>query len=43
MERYAVIKMRLFEVFDEHERIAEDFVDVLTAEQVERHVETLDL
>ena len=43
VERYAVVKMWLFEVFDEYERIAEAFDDVLTPEQVERHVETLDL
>jgi hypothetical protein len=43
VERYAIIKMRLFEIFDEFERIASDLDEVLSAEQVERQVEALDL
>lgn len=43
VERYAVIKMRLFEIFDEFERISDDLDEVLTAEQVGRQVEALDL
>ena len=43
VERYAVIKMRLFEIFDEYERISADLDSVLSVEQVERQVEALDL
>ena len=43
VERYAVVKMQLFETFDEFERISQDLVRRLTAEQVERQVAALDL
>ena len=43
VERYAVIKMRLFEIFDEYERISGDLDSVLSVNQVERQVEALDL
>lgn len=43
VERYAVVKMRLFEIFDEFERIAQDLRERLTPEQVARQVEALDL
>ena len=43
VEHYAIVKMRLFEIFDESEHVSEDLVEVLTAEQVERQIETLDL
>ena len=43
VERYAVVKMRLFEVFDESAHLRADLVDTLTAAQVERQVEALDL
>ncbi len=43
VERYAIIKMRLFEILDEFERISSDLDEVLTPEQVERQVEALDL
>lgn len=43
VERYAIIKMRLFEIFDEAAHITSHLAESLTAEQVRRHVETLDL
>lgn len=43
VERYAVVKMRLFEIFDEASHITSHLAESLTAEQVRRHVETLDL
>lgn len=43
VERYAVVKMRLFEIFDEAARIREDLVERLSAGDVERQVEALDL
>lgn len=43
VERYAVVKMRLFEVFDEASHITSHLAESLTAEQVRRHVEALDL
>lgn len=43
VERYAVIKMRLFEIFDEYERISGDLDSVLSVNHVERQVEALDL
>lgn len=43
VERYAVIKMRLFEIFDEASHITSHLAESLTAEQVRRHVEALDL
>lgn len=43
VEHYAIVKMRLFEIFDESAHISKDLVEVLTAEQVERQIETLDL
>ena len=43
VEHYAVIKMRLFEIFDEHPHIKENMDEQLTTEQVSRHIETLDL
>lgn len=42
-ERYAVIKMRLFEIFDETPLVNAPLADTLTAEQVRRHVEALGL
>ncbi len=43
VERYAVVKMRLFEVFDESAHIREDFVGLLTTSDVDQQVEALDL
>lgn len=43
VERYAVVKMRLFEIFDEAAHITSHLAESLTAEQVGRHVEALDL
>ena len=43
VERYAVVKMRLFEIFDESEYIRGRLEAELSTEQVERHVEALDL
>lgn len=43
VERYAVVKMRLFEVFDESTHIREDFVGLLTTSDVDQQVEALDL
>ncbi len=43
VERYAVVKMRLFEILDESARIRADRVELLAAEHVQRQVEALDL
>ena len=43
VERYAVVKMRLFEIFDESEHICGRLEAQLNADQVGRHVEALDL
>lgn len=43
VERYAVVKMRLFEIFDEASHITSHLAESLTVEQVRRHVEALDL
>ncbi len=43
VERYAVVKMQLFAIFDESEHIKDDGEWLLTAGQVERHVAELDL
>ncbi len=43
VERYAIVKMRLFEVFDESERLSADLVGNLTADQVGHQAEVLDL
>ena len=43
VERYAVVKMQLFAIFDESEHIRDDGEWLLTAGQVERHVAELDL
>ena len=43
VERYAVVKMRLFEIFDEASHITSHLAESLTAAQVRRHVEALDL
>ncbi len=43
VERYAVIKMQLFEIFDEVPHLNETLDETLDDDQVERHVETLDL
>lgn len=43
VERYAVVKMRLFEILDESEHIRGRLEARLNADQVERHVEALDL
>ncbi len=43
VERYAVVKMCLFALFDTSEHIREDLVDLLTAEDVIEQVEALDL
>lgn len=43
VERYAVVKMRLFEIFDEAAHITSHVAESLTAEQVHQHVEALDL
>lgn len=43
VERYAIIKMRLFEIFDEASHITSHLAESLTEEQVRRHVEALDL
>lgn len=43
VERYAIVKMQLFAIFDESEHIQSDDEWRLTAEQVERHVADLDL
>lgn len=43
VERYAVVKMRLFEIFDRSEHIREHLEAQLNADQVGRHVEALDL
>lgn len=42
-ERYAIVKMRLFEIFDESGRIDADVKAGLSPEQVARQIETLDL
>ena len=42
-ERYAVVKMQLFETFDEFERISRDMRERLTPERVERQITALDL
>ncbi len=43
VERYAIVKMQLFAIFDESEHVQRDDEWRLTAEQVERHVADLDL
>lgn len=43
VERYAVVKMQLFETFDGFESISRDLEQRLTPEQVERQIEALDL
>lgn len=43
VERYAIVKMRLFEIFDESDPIRDDLVDELTEDDVDRQVEVLDL
>lgn len=43
VERYAIVKMQLFAIFDESEHILHDGEWLLTAGQVERHVAELDL
>ena len=43
VERYAVVKMRLFELLDESEHVRGRLEVHLNADQVERHVEALDL
>ena len=43
VERYAIVKMRLFEILDESVHIQRDSEWLLTAAQVERHVAELDL
>lgn len=43
VERYAVVKMCLFEIFDASEHITRDLVEPLTAEDVAAQVEALDL
>lgn len=43
VERYAIIKMQLFAIFDASEHIQRDEEWRLTAEQVELHVAELDL
>ena len=43
VERYAIVKMQLFAIFDESEHLRRDDEWRLTAEQVERHVADLDL
>ncbi len=43
VERYAIVKMQLFEIFDESAHVDSDEERQLTAEQVERHIEALDL
>lgn len=43
VERYAVVKMRLFEIFDEAAHIRDDYVERLSEDDVDRQVEALDL
>lgn len=43
VERYAIVKMRLFEIFDRSEHLSADLVSGLTANQVGRQAEVLDL
>ncbi len=43
VERYAVVKMRLFALFDGSEHLLQDVVEVLTLRDVSEHVEALDL
>lgn len=43
VERYAIVKMQLFEIFDASPRIDEQLEVQLTVEQVARQVEALDL
>ena len=43
VERYAVVKMRLFELLDGSEHVRGHLEAQLSADQVERHVEALDL
>ena len=43
VERYAVVKMHLFEMFDEAAHIREDVVGRLSEDDVDRQVEALDL
>ncbi len=43
VERYAVVKMRLFEIFDETVHIRDDYVERLSEDDVDRQVEALDL
>ncbi len=43
VERYAVVKMRLFALFDESAHILQDVVETLTPEDISEQVEALDL
>ena len=43
VERYAIVKMRLFEIFDTRGRLTGDICDWLDEERVRRQVEALDL
>ena len=43
VERYAVVKMRLFGIFDASVHVTQDIVEPLTAEDVSEQVEALDL
>ena len=43
VERYAVVKMHLFETFDDLSQLQGDMVFEVAAEDVRAHVETLDL
>ena len=43
VERYAIVKMSLFEIFDESAHLHENFVGTLSEDDVDRQVEALDL
>ena len=43
VERYAIVKMQLFAIFDESEHLQQDDEWQLGAEQVRRHIADLDL
>ena len=43
VEQYAVVKMTLFEAFDEHEHVDADLDIRLQAEHISKHAETLEL
>lgn len=43
VERYAVVKMSLFEIFDDSAHLRENFVGTLSEDDVDRQVEALDL